>query len=142
MIICGDFNSGSQSAVYDLMTKKGMDADHADLDGRDYGSFSRGGMTHSFTLKSAYSAIEADMPFTNYTPNFVDTLDYIWYSSNSLRVSGLLGEVDPEYLKRVPGFPNFHFPSDHLALVAEFRVEKQRSAHKTVEADFGPSSRK
>jgi len=141
MIICGDFNSGSESAVYDLMTKKGMDADHADLNGRDYGSFSRGGMSHSFTLKSAYSAIGSDMPFTNYTPDFKDNLDYIWYSSNSLRVMGVLGAVDPEYLKRVPAFPNFHFPSDHLALVAEFKVEKPRNVQK-VEADFGPSAKK
>lgn len=140
LIICGDFNSGTGSAVYDLLTKKGIDAEHADLDGRDYGSFSKGGMSHAFTLKSAYAPIDS-MPFTNYTPQFVDTLDYIWYSSNCLRVKGLLGEVDPEYLKRVPGFPNFHFPSDHLALVAEFRVEKQRT-QKVVEADFGTSAKR
>ncbi|OAL32638.1 hypothetical protein AYO22_00251 [Fonsecaea multimorphosa] len=142
MIICGDFNSGAGSAVYDLFTKKGLNADHADLDGRDYGAFSRAGMSHNFTLKSSYAAIDGEMPFTNYTPNFVDVLDYIWYSSNSLRVVGLLGAIDPEYLKRVPGFPNFHFPSDHIAIVAQFKVEKQRNAQKAVEADFGPSSKK
>ncbi|OAP63293.1 hypothetical protein AYL99_02520 [Fonsecaea erecta] len=142
MIICGDFNSGAGSAVYDLFTKKGLNAEHADLDGRDYGAFSRAGMSHNFTLKSSYAAIDGEMPFTNYTPNFVDVLDYIWYSSNSLRVVGLLGAIDPEYLKRVPGFPNFHFPSDHIAIVAQFKVEKQRNAQKAVEADFGPSSKK
>ncbi|KAJ4522803.1 Glucose-repressible alcohol dehydrogenase transcriptional effector [Exophiala dermatitidis] len=142
MIICGDFNSGAGSAVYDLFTKKGLNAEHADLDGRDYGAFSRAGMQHHFTLKSSYAAIDEEMPFTNYTPSFVDVLDYIWYSSNSLRVVGLLGAIDPEYLKRVPGFPNFHFPSDHIAIVAEFKVEKQRNVQKAVEADFGPSSKK
>ena len=58
-----------------------------------------------------------------------------------MRPIGALGEVDPEYLKRVPGFPNQHFPSDHLALMAKFKVEKQRSTQK-VEADFGPSSKR
>jgi CCR4-NOT transcription complex subunit 6 len=141
MIVCGDFNSGAGSAVYDLFTKKGLIAEHIDFLGRDYGTLSRAGMSHQFTLKSSYAAIDDDMPFTNYTPNFVDVLDYIWYSSNTLRVVGLLGAIDPEYLKRVPGFPNFHFPSDHIAIVAEFKVEKQRSAQKAVEADFGPSSK-
>ncbi|KAJ9500554.1 Glucose-repressible alcohol dehydrogenase transcriptional effector [Exophiala xenobiotica] len=141
MIVCGDFNSGADSAVYDLFTKKGLIAEHIDFLGRDYGTLSRAGMSHQFTLKSSYAAIDDEMPFTNYTPNFVDVLDYIWYSSNTLRVVGLLGAIDPEYLKRVPGFPNFHFPSDHIAIVAEFKVEKQRSAQKAVEADFGPSSR-
>lgn len=139
MILCGDWNSGSDSAVYDLFTKKGLTPQHDDLAGRDYGSFSKTGMTHEFSLKSAYTAIEDEMPFTNYVPSFVGVLDHIWFSTNSLRVTGLLGEVDPEYLKRVPGFPNFHFPSDHLALVAGFKVEKRRKIEK-VEADFGPSS--
>ncbi|KIW16792.1 hypothetical protein PV08_03982 [Exophiala spinifera] len=142
MIICGDFNSGANSAVYELFTQKGMSARHNDLAGRDYGSLTDNGLQHQFTLKSSYAAIEDEMPFTNYTPSFVDVLDYIWYSSNTLRVIGLLGAIDPEYLKRVPGFPNFHFPSDHIAIVAEFKVEKQRTAQKAVEADFGPSSSK
>ncbi|RMZ88801.1 hypothetical protein DV736_g3963, partial [Chaetothyriales sp. CBS 134916] len=142
LVICGDFNSGADSAVYDLFTKKGLGAQHEDLNGRDYGSFSKGGMTHEFTLKSAYTTIEDDMPFTNYVPHFTGVLDHIWFSSNSLRVTGLLGEVDQDYLRTVPGFPNFHFPSDHIALVADFKVEKRRTAQKAVEANFGPGSSK
>lgn len=135
MILCGDFNSGATSAVYDLLAHGGLKSQHSDLDERNYGSFSDMGLSHPFTLKSSYSSI-GELSFTNYTPNFADVLDYIWYSSNALRVSGLLGEVDKEYLQRVPGFPNFHFPSDHLALVAEFSVSGKK-ANKVVEADFG-----
>ncbi|KAK5071104.1 Glucose-repressible alcohol dehydrogenase transcriptional effector [Lithohypha guttulata] len=139
-VVCGDFNSGPGSPVYDLFTKRILDANHNDFKGRSYGSFSTDGMSHIFTLKSTNSLME--QPFiTNYTPDFVDELDHIFYSSNSLRPIGALGAVDPEYLKRVPGFPNQHFPSDHLALMAEFKVEKQRNPQK-VEADFGPSSRR
>ena len=136
MVICGDFNSAVDSAVHELLSSGRLNSRHSDLQERDYGSFTEFGMSHSFTLKSAYGSI-GELSFTNYTPTFSAVLDYIWYSSNALRVSGLLGEVDKEYLQRVPGFPNFHFPSDHLALVAEFAVTG-RKAGKVVEADFGP----
>ena len=136
MIICGDFNSEPGSAVYELLTHGGFKGKHTDLDERNYGSFSDAGMSHPFTLKSAYAAA-GELSFTNYTPNFTGAIDYIWYSSNALRVLGVLGEVDQEYLQRVPGFPNFHFPSDHLALKAEFSVNSKK-VNKVVEADFGP----
>lgn len=138
VIICGDFNSGKDSAVYDLLADGQLASKHEDLGDRNYGSFSEIGMSHPFTLKSAYSSI-GELSFTNYTPGFTDVLDYIWYSANSLRVSGLLGDVDKEYLQRVPGFPNFHFPSDHLALVAEFVVCGNKKL-KVTEADFGSGS--
>lgn len=138
MIVCGDFNSGPGSPVYELFTKRQLDPNHQDFHGRDYGTLSTGGMSHSFTLKST-NALVSNHFITNYTPDFSDELDHIFYSSNSLRPIGALGEIDPQYMKRVPGFPNVHFPSDHLALMAEFRVEKVRRTDK-VEADFGPSS--
>lgn len=139
VIICGDFNSGKDSAVYDLLSNGKLASKHEDLGDRNYGTFSEAGISHPFTLKSAYSSV-GELSFTNYTPGFTDVLDYIWYSSNSLRVSGLLGDVDKEYLQRVPGFPNFHFPSDHLALMAEFVVSGKKL--KVTEADFGPGSQR
>ena len=146
MIICGDFNSGFGSAVYNLITQRKLEAGHPDLLGYHYGYFSERGTEHPFTLKSAYGdtkeTIKQMLQFTNYTPGFTDVLDYIWYSSNSLRVTGLLGKVDEDYLSKVPGFPNVHFPSDHLALLAEF-VVPQKKVTAPVErrqADFGPSS--
>lgn len=149
MIICGDFNSGYGSAVYNLITQRQLKAGHPDLAGYNYDYYTEKGMEHPFTLKSSYGdspdAIKSSLQFTNYTPGFTDVLDYIWYSSNSLRVTGLLGKVDDEYLSKVPGFPNVHFPSDHLALVAEFVVPQRKAAAAPVErhqADFGPSSRK
>lgn len=141
MIVCGDFNSGSESPVYELFTKRVLDAHHDDFKGRSYGTLSTDGMSHNFTLKSANALLDQQPFITNYTPDFVDELDHIFYSSNSLSPVGALGAIDPEYLKRVPGFPNQHFPSDHLALMAEFKVEKLRNTQK-VEADFGPSSRR
>lgn len=136
LLICGDFNSSAGSGVYDLLTLGNVAGSHADLANRGYGNFTRDGMAHPFSLKSAYSGID-ELSFTNYTPGFTGVLDYIWYSTNTLQVRGVLGNVDQEYLRKVPGFPNHHFPSDHLALRAEFSV-KARKERKAVEADFGP----
>ncbi|KAJ5168182.1 Glucose-repressible alcohol dehydrogenase transcriptional effector [Penicillium canariense] len=135
LLMCGDFNSNPGSAAYNLIANGHLPEEHPDLEKRLYGNLSRVGMTHPFKLKSAYGSI-GELSFTNYTPDFKDILDYIWFSSNTLHVSALLGEVDKEYLRRVPGFPNFHFPSDHVALFAEFTVKGKKG--KVVEADFGP----
>ncbi|KAL9604855.1 MAG: hypothetical protein Q9219_000303 [cf. Caloplaca sp. 3 TL-2023] len=136
LLICGDFNSAAGTGVHDLITQGSVGGDHADLAEHSYGNFTRDGMAHPFTLKSAYSGTD-ELSFTNYTPTFSGVIDYIWYSTNALQVRGLLGDVDLEYLSKVPGFPNHHFPSDHLALKAEFSV-KSRKEIKAVEAKFGP----
>lgn len=136
LLICGDFNSSSGSGVHDLLTLGSVAGSHSDLANRGYGNFTRDGMAHGFSLKSAYSDTD-ELSFTNYTPNFTGILDYIWYSTNTLQVRGLLGNVDQEYIRKVPGFPNQHFPSDHLALRAELAI-KPRKERKAVEVDFGP----
>ncbi|KAL2860719.1 Endonuclease/exonuclease/phosphatase [Aspergillus lucknowensis] len=135
LFMCGDFNSSPGSAAYNLITNGRLPEEHPDLEKRMYGNLSRVGMTHPFKLKSAYGAI-GEMGFTNYVPDFKDILDYIWYTSNTLHVSALLGDIDQDYLRKVPGFPNYHFPSDHIALFAEFSVKGKKG--KVVEADFGP----
>lgn len=43
-------------------------------------------------------------------------IDYIWYTTSSLSVTSLLGDVDPGYLTKVVGFPNVHFPSECVAV--------------------------
>lgn len=136
LIMAGDFNSTPESGVYELLAHGALAHSHSDLATRNYGEFTRSGMNHPFSLKSSYSHI-GELSFTNYVPDFTGVLDYIWYSHNTLSVTGLLGDVDKEYLTRVPGFPNWHFPSDHLALLAQFAV-KSRKEKKAVEVDFGP----
>ena len=125
LIICGDFNAGVGSGVHELITQGSVAPDHSDFKNRKYGNFTRDGMTHSFSIKSAYNGTQ-ELSFTNYTLNFTGVIDYIWYSTNSLEVRGLLGNVDLDHLRKVPGFPNWHFPSDHLALKAEFEVKARK----------------
>ena len=137
VLLCGDFNSMPDSGVYDLITQGTIPNSHQDLGSRKYGNFTRDGISHPFSLKSSYQAI-GELSFTNYVPHFQGVLDYIWYSTNTLQVVGLLGDIDKEYLRRVPGFPNYHFPSDHIALYAQYIV-KSRKEKKVSEVDFGPN---
>jgi CCR4-NOT transcription complex subunit 6 len=122
MIVCGDYNSLPDSGVYEYITKGSLAADHPDFMGHIYGKYTSEGLSHRFPLKSAYSHI-GELPFTNYTPGFHGSIDYLFYTTNSLSVTGLLGELDREYMKRVVGFPNAHLPSDHVSVLAEFKIK-------------------
>lgn len=145
LIIAGDFNSLANSGVYALLASGSLDATHPDLGNFQYGNFTRDGIQHPFSLRSAYASLNGgpdQLMFTNYTPGFVGVVDYIFYSTNTLELTTLLGPVDAEYMKCVPGFPNYHFPSDHLSLLAEFSIKGRKEKKAIVEPDFGGGSRR
>lgn len=110
-IICGDFNSAPDSGVYEFFSKGSIQQDHDDFGNHSYGTYTTEGVSHPLSLKSAYSNV-GELPFTNYTPGFKGVLDYIWYTTNTLDIISLLGSIDNEYLGKVVGFPNAHFPSE------------------------------
>jgi CCR4-NOT transcription complex subunit 6 len=139
VFVCGDYNSINGSAVVELLDKGRVGPEHQDLVGHSYGNFTRDGISHPFSLRSAYAHVHNtpdELTFTNYVPTFLGVLDYIWYSTNTLEATSLLGPPDYEYLKRVPGFPNYHFPSDHIQIMADF-VFKARKDKKAVDSDRG-----
>lgn len=136
MIICGDFNSTKKSAVYQLFST-GSVSKHEDMEGRDYGRFTDEGFHHSFKLKSAYDHIPTDF-ISNFTPTFTNEIDYVWYSTNSLQVKGLLGEADQDYFLHHIGIPSAHFPSDHIPLVTKFQIRKRGSGGGARKHDFKP----
>ncbi|KAI5920310.1 endonuclease/Exonuclease/phosphatase [Camillea tinctor] len=134
LFVCGDYNSMADSSVYELLEKGRVPPDHPDLVGYSYGNFTRDGIEHPFSLRNSYAHLFGtadELQFTNYTPTFSGVLDYIWYTSNTLDVVELLGPPDPDYLKTVPGFPNYHFPSDHIQIMGEF-VFKSRKDKKAI----------
>ncbi|KAG1443515.1 hypothetical protein G6F56_010647 [Rhizopus delemar] len=110
-IVCGDFNSAPDSGVYEFLSKGSIAQDHDDFGDHSYGTYTTDGLTHPYTLKSSYGTVH-DMTFTNLTPGFKGVLDYIWYSTNTLEVNSVLGPIDGDYLSKVIGFPNAHFPSE------------------------------
>ncbi|PVG01000.1 hypothetical protein CPB86DRAFT_699993 [Serendipita vermifera] len=125
LILCGDFNSAPESGVYQLLSTGSVPGEHPDFIGKSYGKFTTTGVTHHLGLRSVYSAI-GELPLTNYTPGFQGPIDYIWYSTQSVIVTDVLGEIDQEYLSKVVGFPNAHFPSDHICLSAKLLVKPPR----------------
>lgn len=119
VLIAGDFNSTANSGVVQLFNQSSIPATHVDMDGHSYGNFTEKGIKHNLALKSAY-AEDSQLPFTNFTPAFVEVIDYIVYTTPTLKVNALLGPVDREYASRYIGFPNAHHPSDHISIAARF----------------------
>lgn len=145
LLVCGDFNSTEDSSVYELMSMGRVPPDHLDLSSFQYGSFTRDGIEHPFSLRDAYAHTRNtadELPFTNYTPGFADVIDYIWHSTNTMEVVDVLGPPDLDYLKRVPAFPNWHFPSDHIQIMSEFVIKgrKEKKHLSDQKPDFGNSS--
>ncbi|GMM51772.1 CCR4-NOT core exoribonuclease subunit [Starmerella bacillaris] len=121
VIIAGDFNSTAESGVVQLFNQSSVPAAHIDMEGHSYGNFTEHGIKHNLSLKSAYSE-DTQLPFTNYTPAFVEVIDYIVYTTPTLKVNAVLGEVDSQYTKKYIGFPNAHHPSDHISIAARFEL--------------------
>ncbi|KAF7459361.1 putative carbon catabolite repressor protein 4 [Cryptosporidium felis] len=145
LIICGDFNSTPDSALYRLLATGTCEKTHKDLAMDRYGLLSDLQLGHSMRLRSAYSMAKAiveghnpnmlassteslEPVFTNYTPNYLGCLDYVFYSDERLRLGGVLELLDEEALIReaaalqLPDWslPNPQRPSDHLPLLTEF----------------------
>ncbi|CAO3651164.1 unnamed protein product [Mucor hiemalis] len=139
-IICGDFNSTPTSGVYEFLSKSSVEHTHSDFGSYSYGNFTKEGLSHSLSLKSTYSPV-GELDITNYTPGYKGTLDYIWYTNNTMDVMSLLGGISQEYLDKVVGFPNPHFPSDHIPLMAEVKLKSPRR-EKNDEPNFGFTSRR
>jgi len=125
LIICGDFNSVPNSGVYEFLSTGSVPHNHEDFMSHLYGKYTSDGLKHRLGLKSAYAST-GETTLTNYTPSFKGVIDYIWYSTANLSLNGVLGEVDKSYLDKSVGFPNVHFPSDHLCIASEFRVRPPR----------------
>ncbi|GJJ68612.1 CCR4-NOT transcription complex subunit 6 [Entomortierella parvispora] len=137
-LILGDFNSERNSGVYEFLVKGVAAQDHEDFMSYAYGHYTTEGLAHKLSLRSAYSH-EKELPFSNFTPSYVELIDYIFYTSNSLSILGLLGGVEKEYMSRVVGFPNAHFPSDHIPILAEFKFQAQKTLPKHA-PNFGSTS--
>ena len=101
-LVCGDFNSGPDSGVYEFLVHGEVDKGHEDFMDHVYGNYTTDGLRHRLALKSAYSHV-GELAFTNYTPGFQGVLDYLFYTTNALTVKGVLGHIDKDYMSRVVG---------------------------------------
>ncbi|KAJ8421716.1 hypothetical protein Cgig2_020707 [Carnegiea gigantea] len=77
-------------------------------------------------LSSVYACTRGEPPFTNCTPGFTGTLDYIFLSpSGRIRPVSFLELPDADSPSVAGGLPNYQHPSDHLPIGAEFEVVKE-----------------
>lgn len=122
MVIAGDFNSEPSNAVFTLLQTGKVDPTHKDWNGTNYGKLSKEGCSHRFKLQNCFGGI-CEPEFSNYNGDFMGILDYIWYTSESIRV---LGALEPptkaEILEQKSPLPNCNYPSDHIFLLSEFEI--------------------
>lgn len=126
-VLCGDFNSEPHSGVAEFLSTGRLSGQHTDFLDKTYGDVTAKGLAHSLQLKSSYGAI-GELPFTNFTPGYTGVLEYLFYTSDTVEPTALLGPVDPDYAARCVGFPDAHFPSDHIPLAAKYRIRLPASA--------------
>ncbi|KAE9585310.1 hypothetical protein Lal_00017935 [Lupinus albus] len=145
MLVCGDFNSVPESAPHALLAMGKVDASHPDLAVDPLNILHPlNRLAHQLPLVSAYSSfartvglgfeqhkrrlnITTNEPlFTHFTRDFIGSLDYIFYTADSLVVESLLELLDEESLRKDTALPSPEWSSDHLALLAEFRCCKNR----------------
>ncbi|CAN1782867.1 Carbon catabolite repressor protein 4 homolog 4 [Linum perenne] len=74
-------------------------------------------------LRSLYADTRGEPPFTNCTPDFTNTLDYIFFSpGDQLKPVGILELPGAEDADVAGGLPNHCHPSDHLPIGAQFEI--------------------
>lgn len=124
-VLCGDFNSEPQSAVYQYLSEGWIDSGHSDLEAVS-GKMLPGleSWRHSLELYSVMQIGMGQEPlFTNYTTNFQGTLDYIWFSPSRLRLLSFVDIPDENELVCFQGaLPNAIYPSDHFYLCSDFMI--------------------
>ncbi|KAM7500277.1 hypothetical protein LguiA_024691 [Lonicera macranthoides] len=143
MLVCGDFNSVPGSAPHALLAMGKVDPMHPELAIDPLGILRPATkLTHQLPLVSAYSSFARigaglgfeqqrrrmdpttnEPLFTNCTRDFIGTLDYIFYSADSLSVESLLELLDEDSLRKDTALPSPEWSSDHIALLAEFRCK-------------------
>ena len=130
LMICGDFNSTPDTAVYDLLSRQAVHPGHPDVNiNNDDGSSTNilpdpMSISHSFQLGSVYHTVMGDEPaFTNYTTNFKGVLDYMWYSAQNLRPLSAAPIPDEDVLtKHGEALPSTQFSSDHIMMISDMRI--------------------
>jgi CCR4-NOT transcription complex subunit 6 len=120
LILCGDFNSTPDSPVYHLL-EKGAITDSKVFEFDEYHVLPPlANMIHRLPLRSAYAEINGEPKYTNFTAHFVGVLDYIWYTTASLKCIGVLKVDDEQTLQEYTALPSPRYPSDHIHLLAEY----------------------
>ncbi|KAJ6695706.1 CARBON CATABOLITE REPRESSOR PROTEIN 4 [Salix koriyanagi] len=116
VILAGDFNSTPGDKVYEyLVSGNSSSASLVDcLDGLP------------IPLCSVYGSTRGEPPFTNCTPDFTNTLDYIFFvPDDHIKPLSFLELPEANSSSVLGGLPNYYHPSDHLPIGAEFEITRE-----------------
>lgn len=147
LLICADLNSCPGSDPHTLLTKCGIKSvEENDPSLNPFKIERHIELGHSLQLESAYSSFlrsegigekhsskmnpdNLEPLFTMSTPKGSKTLDYILYTADRLRVEGLLELPGKEHLGETEDcyLPSRYWSSDHVALMARFRLLSQNA---------------
>ncbi|KAH8513693.1 hypothetical protein H0E87_006812 [Populus deltoides] len=116
VILAGDFNSIPGDKVYEyLVSGNSSSASLAEcLD------------ELPIPLCSVYGSTRGEPPFTNCTPDFTNTLDYIFFvPDDQIKPLSFLELPEANSPNVLGGLPNYYHPSDHLPIGAEFEITRE-----------------
>ncbi|XP_022716423.1 carbon catabolite repressor protein 4 homolog 4-like isoform X2 [Durio zibethinus] len=115
LILSGDFNSTPGDKVYRYL-----------ISGNSLSTSSVRCLEElPLPLCSVHAFTRGEPPFTNCTPDFTNTLDYIFFSpSDCLKPVSILELPVLDSPDITGGLPNYSHPSDHLPIGAEFVITK------------------
>ncbi|KAG9452905.1 hypothetical protein H6P81_005809 [Aristolochia fimbriata] len=113
VVVTGDFNSTPGDKVYQYLVSGKSSSRELENSSDE----------QQLQLCSLYASIGGEPPFTNCTPGFTGTLDYVFFSPSAhLKPVSFLELPGPDSPDIVGGLPNHHYPSDHLPIGADFEV--------------------
>jgi CCR4-NOT transcription complex subunit 6 len=130
LMICGDFNSTPDTAVYDLLSRQAVHPGHPDVNMNNNDDSAPSilpdamSISHSFQLGSVYNTVIGEEPHvTNYTACFKGVLDYMWYSAQNLRPLSAAPIADESILtKHGEALPSTQYSSDHIMLISDMQI--------------------
>ncbi len=130
LMICGDFNSTPDTAVYGLLSRQAVHPGHPDVNMNNNDDSTPSilpdamSISHTFQLGSVYNTVIGKEPHaTNYTSIFKGVLDYMWYSAQNLRpLSAAPIPEEPVLIKHGEALPSTQYSSDHIMLISDMQI--------------------
>jgi CCR4-NOT transcription complex subunit 6 len=129
VIICGDFNSDKDTAVYEYMRNGKVYLTLPSV--RDSAIFSKQLAENALELfcnpfgaelEDAYNSETFDIPYTYHVGHWCGVIDHIFYSAKKLEITQIFNPLAPnEEIRQNKAQPNEQHPSDHLPLMVEFQ---------------------
>ncbi|XP_030553167.1 carbon catabolite repressor protein 4 homolog 4 isoform X2 [Rhodamnia argentea] len=115
VIVAGDFNSTPGDEVYQCLVSGDLTSTIPEIECSD---------DLPIPLRSVYASTGGEPSFTNCTPDFTGTLDYIFFCpSSDIKPISFLELPGSNSEEVVGGLPNYYHPSDHLPIGAEFELD-------------------